>query len=129
MKTVDWALLAFGAVVLLGAVKQPPALTLAEMRQLAVDVGFPDPDLAAAVAMAESGGRAFIVVPEPHGGPSYGLWQIHQTDHPQYNVTALLNPTYNARAAFEISKGGTVWTQWATFNKGLHLRWMPKPSS
>ena len=125
MKAEDWILAGLAAFVVLGAAR-PKALTLAEMRQLAVETGFPDPDLAAAVAMAESGGRAVLIVPEPHGGPSYGLWQIHQTDHPQYNPSALLDPRYNARAAFEISKGGTVWTQWATFNAGLHLKWMPK---
>jgi lysozyme-like protein len=125
MKALDWTLLAFGALILLGAGQQR-VLTLAEMRALAVEAGFPDPDLAAAVAMAESGGRASIIVPEPHGGPSYGLWQIHQSDHPKYSPVALLDPRYNARAAFEISKQGSDWTPWATFNAGLHLRWMPK---
>lgn len=124
----EWALLGGAALLVLGA-SRGRTLTLAEMRQLAADTGFPDPDLAAAVAMAESGGKTGIVIPEPHGGPSFGLWQIHQSDHPQYTPGGLLDPAYNARAAFEISQRGTVWTQWATFNNGLHLRWMPKNGS
>jgi hypothetical protein len=124
----EWALLGGAAFLVLGAARGR-TLTLGEMRALAADTGFPDPDLAAAVAMAESGGKAGIVIAEPHGGPSFGLWQIHQSDHPQYSPAGLLDPAYNARAAFEISKQGVDFTAWSTFNNGLHLRWMPKNGS
>ncbi len=121
---LEWAFLGGAALLLLGAHKGR-TLTLAEMRALAVQTGFPDPDLAAAVAMAESGGKSSVVGPTG----DYGLWQVHQAAHPQFSRAGLLDPTYNAQAAFAISKGGTDWTPWATFNNGLHLRWMPKPSS
>lgn len=117
----EWAVLGGAALFLLGASKGQ-ILTLAQMRDLATRAGFPDPVLAAAVAMAESGGRASVVGPTG----DYGLWQIHVAAHPQYTPAALLNPEYNALAALDISKRGTDWTPWATFNKGLHLRWMPK---
>lgn len=104
-------------------------LTLAQLRVLAKSVGFPDPDLAAAVAMAESGGRPDIVVPEPTGSPSYGLWQIHASAHPQYSTMLLLDPTYNARAAFAISNRGTKWSDWSTYNHGLHTKYLPKGTS
>ncbi len=128
LTAAEWALFGGGLVLLLGASREKP-LTLAEMRFLAIQAGFPDPDLAAAVAMAESGGYARRIAQEPFGGPSYGLWMIHQSAHPQYNPAALLDPVYNAAAAFEISKGGTDFSAWSTFNKGLHLRWMPKGST
>ena len=101
LTAVEWGLLLGVALLALGAGKGR-TLTLAEMRQLAAETGFPDPDLA-----------------------DYGLWQIHQAAHPQFTPWDLLDPAYNARAAFAISRGGTVWTDWVTFNKGLHLRWMP----
>lgn len=120
----EWALLGGVAVLVLGASKGR-TLSLAEMRQLAAQTGFPDPDLAAAVAMAESGGKSAVVGPTA----DYGLWQIHQAAHPQYSVASLFDPAYNARAAFEISRQGTDWSPWATFNAGLHMRWMPKTGS
>ncbi len=102
-----------------------PKMTLEQLRTFARAQGFPDPDLAAAVAYAESGGRPSVIVPEPHGSPSYGLWQIHLSDHPQYDATSLLDPVYNAKAAFAISRGGTDWSAWSTFKNGLHVRYMP----
>jgi hypothetical protein len=128
-KVENLTLALLAGLVLLGLAHER-TLTLAEMRQLAVQTGFPDPDLAAAVAMAESGGKVAFVVPEPNGGPSFGLWQIHQSDHPQYSPINLLSSTGNARAAFDISKQGTDFTAWSTYNHGLHLKWMPaKPPS
>lgn len=124
LSTLDWVLLLGTSLFVLGASKGR-TLTLTEMRALAAQTGFPDPDLAAAVAMAESGGKTAIVGPTA----DYGLWQIHQASHPQYSVAGLLDPSYNARAAFAISKQGTDWSAWATYNAGLHLRWMPKVSS
>lgn len=100
--------------------KPGKALTFAQLRALATAAGFPDPRLAAAVAMAESGGKAWIIVPEPKGGPSFGLWQIHLSDHPQFRGVDLLDPATNARAALEISRNGADWSPWSTYKNGLH---------
>lgn len=98
-------------------------LSLAQLRELAARHGFPDPRLAAAIAMAESGGNPSAVGDVTLGG-SYGLWQIFTKAHPQHRAVDLFDPDYNARAAFEISKGGTDWTPWSTFNQGLHVRYL-----
>jgi hypothetical protein len=103
---------------------------LAQIRAVAAMVGFPDPDLAAAVAMAESSGD-----PCANGDPknpsdcgqtfnstSFGLWQIHVPDHPQYDPQLLKTPAYNAQAAFAISDHGRNWTPWSTFNTGKYLK-------
>jgi hypothetical protein len=111
------------------AAAQTKRLTLAELRQLARVVGFPNPELAAAVAMAESGGRPDVVVPEPHGSPSYGLWQIHLSDHPQYNGQNLLDPRINALAALSISSGGINWQPWSAFNNGSYRQYLPTQGS
>lgn len=94
-------------------------MTLAQLRALAASIGFLDPDLAAAVAMAESGGNAGAVGDE---GTSFGLWQIHTPAHPEYDANLLLEADYNARAAYAISSGGTVWQPWSTYNSGAYLK-------
>jgi lysozyme-like protein len=103
-------------------------VNLAQLRSLAASTGFPDPDLAAAVAMAESKGNpsatAIVTDPAPGNGPerSFGLWQINTLAHPSYNEEALLDANYNAQAAFAISQGGTNWTPWSTYTHGLYLK-------
>ena len=99
-------------------------MTLAQLQALAVSTGFADPETAAAIAMAESGGD-----PHAQGDPrgpfndtpngtstSFGLWQVHVPAHPEYDPQSLLDPNYNAQAALAISSGGTVWKWWSTFN-------------
>jgi Lysozyme like domain len=104
-------------------------VTLTQLQQLAAQVGFPNPALAAAVAEAESGGNPsatdIVTNPAPGNGPerSFGLWQINTLAHPSYNETSLLDPTYNAQAAFTISSGGTNWNPWSTYTKGLYKQY------
>jgi hypothetical protein len=102
----------------------PPSggpFSLAQLRTLAASVGFPDPNLAAAVAMAESSGNPFAV---GDGGTSFGLWQIHAPSHPEFDTTQLMGATYNAHAALLISKSGTDWTPWSTYNSGAYRQFM-----
>jgi hypothetical protein len=105
-------------------------MTLDELRALAASVGFPDPETAAAVAMAESRGNPsaqnIVTNPAPGNGPerSFGLWQVNTLAHPNYDEQSLLDPTYNARAALAISSGGTNWTPWSTYNHGDYKQYM-----
>lgn len=138
-----WALLAFVAFGLgaggspFPAPPGPPTkrrrYTLAQLRELAAAVGFADARVAAAVAWAESGGdacaqgdpRGPFLCDRPNGtSSSFGLWQVHVPAHPQYDPTSLLDPLYNARAALAISKGGTDWSAWSTFNDGTYLAYV-----
>jgi hypothetical protein len=104
--------------------------SLQALRALALTAGFPDPALAAAVAMAESSGNSCArgdpqTAPDCNnlGGPStsFGLWQIHVPDHPEVDASRLFDPNYNAAAAFEISAQGTNWSPWTTFTSGRYL--------
>lgn len=110
-------------------------MTLSELRALAASTGFPNPNLAAAVAMAESKGNPsatnIVTNPAPGNGPerSFGLWQINTLAHPSYDETSLLDPTYNAQAAFAISHGGMVWKPWSTFTSGKFLKFYVVPTS
>src|SRR5437870_12143486 len=62
------------------------SFSLEELVALARSVGFPDPELAAAVAMAESSGQSWV---SGDNGASLGLWQIHTTTHPEFERSKL----------------------------------------
>lgn len=97
-------------------------LTLAQLRALAVLAGFSDPDVAAAVAMAESRGNPAAQNVTSREA-SYGLWQINVRAHPQYDAARLLDPTYNAQAAFAIRQA-SGWAPWSTYTHGDYLQYM-----
>jgi hypothetical protein len=68
---------------------------------------------AASVAMAESGGNQFALSPTD----DYGYWQINASHGPG---EATFNAMGNARAAVEISDGGSNWGAWTTFTDGAY---------
>jgi hypothetical protein len=70
---------------------------------------------AVSVALAESTGDASEITHDSNGTADYGLWQINSV-HTEYNTSQLLDPAYNAAAAFKLSKGGTDWSAWTTFH-------------
>ena len=100
-------------------------MNLQQLQALAASVGFPDPNLAAAIAQAESGGDPNAYNTEG----SYGLWQIDIVYNPRYqsNPSVLFDPVTNAKAAYAISKHGTVWTGWTTYRTGLYKQWYTPP--
>jgi hypothetical protein len=101
---------------------------LSELQALAASVGFPDPALAAAIAMAESGGNP-QAVGDVTLGRSIGLWQINLAAHPQYDESSLFDPTTNAQAALAISSNGTNWKPWTTYNTGAYEQFYSPSSS
>jgi len=115
-------------------------LSMADLRILARQVGFPAEkvDEAVAVAMAESGGDQWAQGdpkgpsgPVPNGlSKSFGLWQVHIGFHPEFQPTELLKADYAGRAAFLISRGGADWHLWSTHmaiggKPPAFLAWMP----
>jgi hypothetical protein len=125
---------------------RPPVTNMSpdDLRDLCRRVGFPEDslDVAVAVARAESRGNpnATNIVTalqaetwnqehpgEPRHGPerSFGLWQVNTLAHPEYEETRLLDPEYNARAAFVLSNGGTNWRAWSTYTHQTYLHYMP----
>jgi hypothetical protein len=91
-------------------------LTRAAVLQIATQAGFPDPKLASAIAFAESGGVPGALAVSSREF-SVGLWQINTKAHP-YSVDDLKHPLFNARAAYQISKGGTDWRPWSAYTSG-----------
>src|SRR5262249_12728038 len=66
--------------------------------------------MAAAIAMAESGGNSTATHTNSNGTTDRGLWQINSI-HGKQSTT---NAAENARAAVAISKNGTDWRPWCT---------------
>ena len=85
---------------------------------IATLAGFPDPKLAAAIAMAESGGFANALARSSRE-ISVGLWQINTMVHP-YTVEDMREPMKNAAAAFKISKSGKNWKPWSAYTNGRY---------
>lgn len=78
--------------------------------------GFAGPTLEnmTAIAWAESGGQVDAV---GDGGNSHGLFQVHVPSHPQYDAAKLRSdPSYAAKAAWEISGQGRNLNPWTTWS-------------
>ena len=98
-----------------------------EIRSFASWAGFAGADLitATAIAIAESDGDP-TAAGDPTRGHSYGLWQVNVKEHPEYDPAALLGPSYNARAAFQIYRdAGARFDPWSTFKSGVFKKFVP----
>ena len=77
-------------------------------------------DLAAAVAMAESGGKSDATNTNTNGSVDRGLWQINSVHGGQ----STFDPIANAKAAVKISSNGKNWSPWVTFNTGAYKKYL-----
>jgi Lysozyme like domain len=91
--------------------------------QIATMVGFPNPKLATAIALAESGGTPNAIVRSSREY-SVGLWQINTLAHPQYTPRDMAEPMKNAAAALEISKHGSDWRPWTAYTNGKYKQFL-----
>jgi Lysozyme like domain/LysM domain len=69
--------------------------------------------MAAEIAKAESGGYQYALSPTD----DLGYWQIHGTWGPELST---FNAYGNARAAIYISRDGTDWWPWTTYQTGAY---------
>lgn len=77
---------------------------------------------AAAVAMAESGGRMNATDHDSNGSTDYGLWQINSVHG--YNSQRLLSDAdYNAQAAVAVWKS-SGWGAWTTYTSGAYRQFL-----
>jgi Lysozyme like domain len=76
--------------------------------------------IAAAIAMAESGGNSANTDVDSNGTVDRGLWQINSIHGAQstYDVMG------NARAAVSISNNGANWSAWTTYTSGAYQRYL-----
>lgn len=76
--------------------------------------------IAAAIAIAESGGNTTATNHDSNGSVDRGLWQINSVHGAQstYDVMG------NARAAVAISNNGTNWAPWTTYTSGAYRQYV-----
>lgn len=84
--------------------------------------GFPDPYLAAAVAMAESGGNTCAKNTNTDGSTDRGLFQINSVN----GSLSVYNLKQNIANAFKISNGGRSWSPWVTFQTGAYRKYLDR---
>lgn len=91
----------------------PDSLSWGQLEQLWINAGgaADKAPIAAAVAMAESGGRNVVSAPNSNGSRDVGYWQINSAHG---SGQATLDPMGNARAAVQISANGSNWRPWCT---------------
>ncbi len=108
-----------------------PTLSAAQLYTLARNSGLSATaaTTAAAVALAESGGRSDAVgdvgLENATWGPSVGPWQIRTlkaetgTGGPR-DINRLKDPAVNAASMASISRGGSNFGPWSTFTSGKY---------
>src|SRR5262245_22030042 len=102
-----------------------PRYTAEQIYAFARQAGF-SPDQSAtmtAIALAESGGDSRSH--NTHGEDSRGLWQINVRAHPDLGTRMdLFDPVENARAAFQVSHGGSDISPWTVTHGGISARYL-----
>ena len=100
-----------------------------QIAKAAYNAGFRGPELitAIAVAKAESQGYSHATNSYSEGGKQYqvaGLWQIsdiHKSNSKLAEFFAnIFDPQTNAKAAYEISGGGSNWLPWSVYKSGAY---------
>lgn len=103
-------------------------LTQSQIKLYAAAAGFTNPSLMAAIAMAESTGRADVV----NSIGCVGLWQINQPvwvkDHPSWTQAWLKDPAHNAAAA-KVVYNAQGLTAWQAYTNGAYQKFYTGTSS
>lgn len=96
--------------------------TYAQLKQLWIQNGGNSAaaDIAAAVALAESGGNASASNTNTNGSIDRGLWQINSV----HGNLSTFDVTGNVKAAISISNNGTNWSPWVTFVSGAYKKFL-----
>lgn len=76
--------------------------------------------IAAAIAMAESGGDSTATDNDSDGSTDRGLWQINST----HGSLSTYDVNGNAKAAISISSNGSNWNPWVTFQTGAYKKFL-----
>lgn len=78
--------------------------------------------------MAESGGVASKdnAGLNRDGSTDYGLMQVNSihADMVGGDLELLRDPAVNVKIAYALSKGGSNWTPWSTYNNGKYLQFL-----
>lgn len=72
--------------------------------------------MAAAIALAESGGNPDAANQNTNGTTDRGLWQVNSI----WGSLSTFDVNGNAKAAIQISNNGSSWTPWVTYTTGAY---------
>lgn len=103
--------------------------TQAQAESWAYQAGFRGQGLADIVGIAGAESQYFTNAFNGVGnvaGVDRGILQINSAFHPDVPDSAAYDPVQAFRSAFAISKGGTDFTSWVTFDTGAYKSWLPK---
>lgn len=81
--------------------------------------------LAAAVALAESGGNPIASNHNTDGSIDRGLWQINSV----HGAQSTFDVNQNVKAAIAISNNGANWNPWTTFTSGAYKKFLDPSNS
>jgi hypothetical protein len=102
-------------------------LSIAQMYALARKAGLDSARavVAAAVGMAESGGRSAVTSSNPDGGTNVGVWQLDTKGvGAGHTVAELSDPTVNAAVMAKGTSGGQDWSAWQTYTQGTYAQYL-----
>jgi len=77
-------------------------------------------NVAAAIALGESGGRTDALANEPDGSVSRGLWQINSV----HGAASSFDVATNARKAVALYKGRGNFSAWTVYNEGIYKQFL-----
>lgn len=111
---------------------QGQTLTDQQRATWAKQAGFPDDQIATAVAVSiaenRSGKIDAIGGPNFDGSRDYGMWQINASAHPglfeRYPQWWSVQNANMAKAVFD--EAGGSWRPWSTFNSGIYATYMDR---
>lgn len=81
--------------------------------------------MAAAIALAESGGDPNAVDYDSNGTVDRGLFQVNSI----HGALSTFDPGRNTLGAIQISRNGTDWTPWTTFHTGAYKQFLDGSSA
>jgi hypothetical protein len=104
-----------------------PHYTAMQLQQLWLQAGgnAATAPLAAAIALAESGGNPNALNHNTNGSIDRGLWQINSV----HGTQSTLDPLANAQAAVAISNHGSNWQPWTTYVSGAYKQFLGEAQS
>lgn len=107
-------------------------LSVAQARQYAAQAGFSGiaQDIIVAIAQAESSlNTSAMNCNNPGGSCDRGVLQINSYWHPEVSDQCAFDPACAFQQAFRISKNGTDFSQWVTYQNGSYQKYISSGSS
>lgn len=82
--------------------------------------------IAYAICEAESRGNPDAIGYNTNGSVDRGLMQVNSihADLVGGNLASLFNPATNIKVAYSLSKHGTDWSAWSTYNNGEYRKYL-----